>query len=542
MAVPARTTASMQPLGVVQPVTRRSPWRRAAVALSFANLCYLRVWSELLTWSGHDAYVMKRPYSRADYGAAILNVLLVGALAWAVSTGAGRLRSPRLRRLARWGFFVALLLPLEAVRAVLAKRFTYLRSPLLELVGAHGTLLLGAGLGAAALLVIWRWPRQLARASATALLLVSPLAPVTFAQAIWRAARYDDSAFRDGALAPLLREARTSPRIVWVILDEWDQRLTFADRPESIRLPEIDRLRRESLHAENAYSPGSETSTVMPALITGRLVAGAIRRGPSELLLVYPEGQPPVPWAGEPNIFSAARQAGFNTALVGWYYPYCRTLASTLSDCAWWPMSMPYNSMGRTLPELVPNQTRSLLETSLFSVFGQSLSALDHARTYHEMMARARGVIADRRYGLTLLHLPIPHSPHVFNRRTGRFDLKNSPIRGYIDSLVLADGTIGELRRTLEEAGLWEDTTVLFTSDHAHRSAAALDGKKDHRVPFLLKMAGQPAPVRFIDPFNTVLTHDLLLAILGGQVSTSEQAAAWLSAHRTIADSPYSRY
>jgi len=31
------------------------------VALSFANLCYLRVWSELLTYTPWDTYLMTTP-------------------------------------------------------------------------------------------------------------------------------------------------------------------------------------------------------------------------------------------------------------------------------------------------------------------------------------------------------------------------------------------------------------------------------------------------------------------------------------------------
>jgi hypothetical protein len=42
------------------------------------------------------------------------------------------------------------------------------------------------------------------------------------------------------------------------------------------------------------------------------------------------------------------------------------------------------------------------------------------------------------------------------------------------------------------------------------------------------------------DPqFNTVLTHDLLLAILRGEVSDTRGAAAWLDQHRSIGRSPY---
>ena len=62
---------------------------------------------------------------------------------------------------------------------------------------------------------------------------------------------------------------------------------------------------------------------------------------------------------------------------------------------------MQYNTMGRTLAELIPDQTRSLFETSLFSVFGQSLSTREHSRTYREMLGRALAAATDPAYGFT---------------------------------------------------------------------------------------------------------------------------------------------
>ncbi len=97
----------------------------------------------------------------------------------------------------------------------------------------------------------------------------------------------------------------------------------------------------------------------------------------------------------------------------------------------------------------------------------------------------------DRDFAFTLVHLPIPHAPHAYNRKTGTFTLGNSPIAGYIDSLALLDRTVGEFRRTMEEAGVWDSTTVLFTSDHGYRDSEPLDGKSDPRVPYILKLASQ---------------------------------------------------
>ncbi len=514
-------------------------WKDFAVALSLANLCYLRIWSELLTYTSVDAYNMKSPTAPVDYLAAALNVLLLGTVFWGLMTLVRSTANRRFRALAFWAFFALLLLPLNGIRSVLANQFHYLRSPLFELLGTRGVALLAGALVLLGIFVLLRWPGPMLRGAATALLLVSPLVPMTFAQAAWKSMHYDAAPFADRPLAPPLAAANASPRVLWVIFDEWDQRLTFQERPSGIRLPEIDRFRKESLYAANAYSPGPETPISMPALITGKMVADVLKDGPDDELLTFPGARQSVPWSGQPNVFSAARAAGFDTALVGWYHPYCRVIASSLTGCWWWPMSMQHNSMGERLLQILPNQARSLFETQLLSAFGRSLATIDHIRTMQELFERANEVVATRKYGLTLLHLPVPHSPHAYSRKTGRFDLGNAPVKGYIDSLVLTDFVLGRLHRTMERAGTWDEATILLSTDHSFRASQALDGKKDHRIPFMLKMAGHFEPVAFEAPFNTLLTHDLLLAILRREVATPLQAAAWLDAHRTIGDSPY---
>jgi hypothetical protein len=47
-------------------------------------------------------------------------------------------------------------------------------------------------------------------------------------------------------------------------------------------------------------------------------------------------------------------------------------------------------------------------------------------------------------------------------------------------------------------------------------------------VPFILKLAGQREAARYEPAFNTVVVHDLILAILGGEVLSPADAVAWL--------------
>ena len=63
--------------------------------------------------------------------------------------------------------------------------------------------------------------------------------------------------------------------------------LAFDGRPKSISLPELDRLRQESVFASNAYPAARITLTAIPAMTTGRLVRAARPLDPDHLQLTF---------------------------------------------------------------------------------------------------------------------------------------------------------------------------------------------------------------------------------------------------------------
>jgi hypothetical protein len=524
--------------------------KQLAIGLSFANLCYLRVWSELLSYTPAQTYEMRLPPQPHDYVALSLNVVLWGTVLGILAAklplaraatprdapanpAVQTYRAPLLRQAAQWLFLLSLLVPLNALRAVLAGRLPigqqYLKGGLYAALGPAGLSVLAVAAGAAGLFALHRRREQITRTACAALLILVPLVPLNIVQAGWKAAHDDSLGFGDLPLAARLQAASTPPRrVVWVIFDEWDQRLSFDDRPANLALPEIDRFRGASFAAQNAYPPGPTTLESMPALIAGRVVEKAEPAGPAELRLTLRGVPTPVDWRRASNVFDDARDLGLDTALVGVYHPYCRVLAHSLSACWWTDMPRPINSNGDTLGEAMRGQTRSLFETWRLSVFGQSLSTARKAREFPQALERAAAAAADASYGLVLAHLLTPHFPHAWDRRTATFTLGNAPLRGYYDSLALTDRALGRLRRAMEHAGVWESTTVLLSSDHSMKHAALLDGKADLRVPFLLKFAGQSEAGVYEPVFNTVLTRELLVDVLRGNVASARQAAEWL--------------
>jgi len=138
------------------------------------------------------------------------------------------------------------------------------------------------------------------------------------------------------------------------------------------------------------------------------------------------------------------------------------------------------------------------------------------------------------------VHFPTPHMFAIYDRHRADFAL--SPNTNYLDNLALVDRTVGEVRDTLEKAGLWESTTLMITSDHAVRPSmwhnrynwnAAFEqliGPGASRtVPFILKLARQHEAAVYEPSVSNLTVTQLSLAALGGEVATPQQAVAWLS-------------
>ncbi len=153
---------------------------------------------------------------------------------------------------------------------------------------------------------------------------------------------------------------------------------------------------------------------------------------------------------------------------------------------------------------------------------------------------------------LILIHSPAPHPPGIYD--TAKNDFSRDGKSSYVDNLKLVDRTLSDLRRAMENSGMWDKTTVIISSDHwwrtemwsrgpfwTHADAVASGGKMDHRIPFMVRLAGQNAGITYTPAFNTVVTHDLILALLRGEVSNPDSLTGWLDHHRSISDSPYNR-
>ena len=359
----------------------------------------------------------------------------------------------------------------------------------------------------------------------TVLVTLSPMIGIeaVLSLAVDRTARATE--YADSPLAPLVAQ-NSLPRVVWIIFDELDYRLSFQDRPSDLAMPHFDQLRAESIFARNAISPANNTLSSVTSLLTGTTIKSISPLDSSHAITDR------IPLRSRPTIFSTVHRMGGNAAVSGWYLPYCRLFSTDLAACSGHGVVNIVNETSGTFFESVILQQRSLFEAGNYSVFRPALRQEQYVRMIQAMREEAQRYAADPSLNFVFLHLPTPHAPHFYDRHSRTFAGRNpGAARSYPDSLALADLILGEVRESMTSAGLWDKTTVLVSSDHPNRASKDLDGKSDPRVPFLLKLAGQTSGVSYTAPIHTIVTKPLLEAILAGQVATPEQAINWLHSH-----------
>jgi hypothetical protein len=166
----------------------------------------------------------------------------------------------------------------------------------------------------------------------------------------------------------------------------------------------------------------------MPGLILGDKVVEAVPQGPNRLLVRTKQHPEQFSWDSAPTVFDDARQLGFDTALAGWFHPYGRVIHRNLTKCNWtagWLLSgieEPFQQ--ESWPHAMWD--RAGLQIAVLPLIGH-LPACFRARTTGAKRpcvfpgcwtARSRSR-PTRRFGLVLIHLPVPHPPAFYDRTKG---------------------------------------------------------------------------------------------------------------------------
>jgi len=482
----------------------RRPHFRILFALSLANLCLIKIWHQaLISTPASD------PHRFLNSTAAILNTLIVAGVFFAMLSFASAYENRLLQTTVQLGIVVPVVLILDGIR------FNIGISP----VEIAGQLFRAAPLaiGIVAFLLLVKYRRTAMRLYTLLLLFLSPFILFTFGQAVTGLLTQRAVTMKaEENLSPIAPGSSGRARVLWFIFDELDQHVLFTERPSSLAVPEIDRLRGEAFYATKALPPADVTQLSLPAYIAGELVED-VRLVPNSASLRLHGSQEYLPWGSRANLFKDAIQAGIRTDLMGWYLPYCHVLGRYVANC--------WDEFILDKPQLRKESLGDTMLTQLWELLPSS-SRVQKIDMYKTMLERTQKAALDPGLGLVFVHWPIPHGPSIYDRNNDDFRISaKGGLDAYLDDVRLVDRTIGAIRQDMTAAGIWDKTTVLVTSDHFWRFAP---GEKHQEIPFLLKLAGQQQPLTYEQPFNTVIARSLVMAVLEGEVTTAEGVSTWL--------------
>jgi hypothetical protein len=361
------------------------------------------------------------------------------------------------------------------------------------------------------------------------------------------------------------------PRIIWLILDELSYRQVYERRFPGLELPAFDRMASQSTNFTHVIPAGIATEKAVPTLLTGFVIDDLRLSGEGDLVSVHqrePGAAPPAsafdgifgrghwrPFDPRDTVFEDALNAGYHTAIAGWYNPYCRILPEVLDRCFWTYRGDNDFGMHTSLPALVNTAApwRFVLKRTLQHLpdigqgkgpdiaplsDGGGVAAALHIADYRQLLAAGDQLLNDSSSNFLLLHMPVPHPSGIYDRATGDFATHGA---SYVDNLALADKYLAHMRSVLEQRGEWNSSVIVVMGDHSWRTellwrhsprwtgedeAASQGGRFDDRPAYLIKLPFQQLPARFDTPYAAVHTRMVLQQLLRGEIATPAELAA----------------
>jgi len=344
-------------------------------------------------------------------------------------------------------------------------------------------------------------------------------------------------------------EVQSKPRIIWILLDELSYEQVYEHRFAGLDLPAFDKIAQQSTVFTHVVPAGNLTENVIPSLMTGQPVDQIHSSADGARLSLHdPALNHWHLFDQHETIFQDALNAGYSTAVTGWYNPYCRILPEVIDRCYWTSHQLtPTGSTGEasvTANAVAP--LRNSVESTLRVLSRRSSRlALDdqgaefHISDYRDLLEASDERLKDSSSGFLFLHMPVPHPGGIYSRRTGRFALNEG---SYIDNLGLADLYLGHVYKLLKQRNEWDSSMILIMGDHSWRTqllwaesstwtaedqAASHGGQFDDRPAYIVKLPEQKQPSRVETPFSAIRTRALLQGVFNGQIQSTEDLVAF---------------
>lgn len=338
-------------------------------------------------------------------------------------------------------------------------------------------------------------------------------------------------------------ESHAYKRIVWILFDELSYNLVYDHPPQGIDFPNFRVLRSKSTSFSSVVPAGFSTDRIIPSLLTGKEIKDIV--SDSQGMLFYADPAQHSWQALEPSqtLFGLAHSDGWSPGIVGWYNPYCRIFRAELTACWWGPgvtARIPAEVVGASEEHPAIVNAMVLIPAFLFNPGADKSEMIGPRRAnFLELVARARHLIRDHSIHFVFLHMPVPHPPGFYDRRTHKL----CECGNYLDNLVLADDTLATLMHDIDQTPEKDQTTVIVSSDHSWRAPLwrgsdgwtpeeenISNGLFDQRPVFLVHFPGQISASDVSSPVSELLEHDVIAAMLQGKLQAPQDLLAFAEA------------
>ncbi len=348
------------------------------------------------------------------------------------------------------------------------------------------------------------------------------------------------------------------PNIIFILADDLGYGDIASFNPEGkIKTPNIDKLAGAGMKFTDAHTSSAVCTPTRYGILTGRYnwrsgLKSGVLTGKSKALI--PKTRK--------TVATILKERGYNTAFIGkWHLGWNWALKDTVNfgDEGWepddfdvidftQPVTKTPNDLGFDYSyghagslDMAPyvyvenaritgNVDRITEDTGKYTWWrkGPTASDFEHEDVTPNLFRRSINYIGENAKSeqpfFLYLALPSPHTPIL---PTEEWQGK-SGLNPYGDFIMMIDDFIGQLNKAIEEAGIGEDTLVIFTSDNGcspqadfellaqkgHYPSYIYRGHKadiyegGHRVPFIAKWPARIAEGRVSN--KTICTTDFL--------------------------------
>ena len=186
--------------------------------------------------------------------------------------------------------------------------------------------------------------------------------------------------------------------------------------------------------------------------------------------------------------FGIAQRAGYQTEVVGWYYPYCGVLGSLVDRCRqyslynvatmfehfapWAPIASVFNIWPYQLPTGLAKRpvAVSVHAGNLDAIVSDAIEPARHGRVFR------------------WVHFNIPHMPWLLGNGFLSRSAYEPSMRRYEQQVEETDRVLGKVLDALAARGDLEASTIVLTSDHGLREE--FGGREPLHVPLVVRTPG----------------------------------------------------